>query len=87
MNASRYSRQLLTEKYLEIAQLNESSAQAVIDAVTRRIVNYHVELISKYGIDEVTDAVQDLASGMEEEDLEEIGTSDVSYWVSCVIKM
>jgi len=87
MNASKHSRQLLTEKYLEIAQLNESSAQDVINAVTRRIVNYHVELITKHGLDEVTNAIEDFASGMEEEDLEEIGTSDVSYWVSCVIKM
>ena len=87
MNASKHSRQLLTEKYLEIAQLNESSAQAVINAVSRRIVNQHVELIAKYGIEEVTNAIEDIASGMEEEDLEEIGSSDVSYWVSCVIKM
>ena len=87
MNASKHSRQLLTEKYLEIAQLNESSAEAVKNAVSRRIVNQHVELIAKYGIEEVTNAIEDIASGMEEEDLEEIGSSDVSYWVSCVIKM
>lgn len=87
MNASKHSRQLLTEKYLEIAQLNESSAEAVKNAVSRRIVNQHVELIAKYGIEEVTNAIEDIASGMEEADLEEIGSSDVSYWVSCVIKM
>ena len=87
MNASKHSRQLLTEKYLEIAQLNESSAEAVKNAVSRRIVNQHVELIAKYGIEEVMNAIEDIASGMEEEDLEEIGSSDVSYWVSCVIKM
>ena len=85
MNASKHSRQLLTEKYLEIAQLNESSAEAVKSAVTRRIGNQHVELITKYGIEEVMNAIEDIASGVG--DLEEIGSSDVSYWVSCVIKM
>ena len=85
MNASKHSRQLLTEKYLEIAQLNESSEEAVKSAVTRRIANQHVELIAKYGIEEVMNAIEDISSGVG--DLEEIGSSDVSYWVSCVIKM
>ena len=85
MNASKHSRQLLTEKYLEIAQLNESSEEAVKSAVTRRIGNQHVELIAKYGIEEVMNAIEDISSGVG--DLEEIGSSDVSYWVSCVIKM
>lgn len=82
MNASKHSRQLLTEKYLEIAQLNESSAQG---AIIRRITRQHLDLISKYGIEAVTDAIEDVSSGIGE--IEEIGTSDVSYWVSCVIKM
>ena len=85
MNASKHSRQLLTEKYLEITQLNESSEEAVKNAVTRRIANQHVDLLAKYGIEEVTNAIEDVASGVG--DLEEIGSSDVSYWVSCVIKM
>ena len=82
MNASKHSRQLLTEKYLEIAQLNESSAQ---DAIVRRITRQHLDLISKYGIEAVTDAIEDVSSGIGE--LEEIGSSDVSYWVSCVVKI
>ena len=82
MNASKHSRQLLTEKYLEIAQLNESSAQ---DAIVRRITRQHLDLISKYGIEAVTDAIEDVSSGIGE--LEEIGSSDVSYWVSSIIKM
>lgn len=85
MNASKHSRQLLTEKYLEIAQLNESSEEAVKSAVTRRIRNQHVDLLAKYGIEEVMNAIEDISSGVG--DLEEIGSSDVSYWVSCVIKM
>ena len=82
MNASKHSRQLLTEKYLEITQLNESSAE---DAIVRRITRQHHDLISQYGIEAVTDAIEDVSSGIGE--LEEIGSSDVSYWVSCVIKM
>jgi hypothetical protein len=82
MNASKHSRQLLTEKYLEITQLNESSAE---DAIVRRITRQHPDLISQYGIEAVTDAIEDVSSGIGE--LEEIGSSDVSYWVSCVIKM
>ena len=85
MNASKHSRQLLTEKYLEIAQLNESSAEAVKNAVSRRIVNQHVELIAKYGIEEVMNAIEDVASGVG--DLVEIGSSDVSGWVSSIIIM
>jgi len=82
MNASKHSRQLLTEKYLEITQLNESSAE---DAIVRRITRQHHDLISQYGMEAVTDAIEDVSSGIGE--LEEIGSSDVSYWVSCVIKM
>ena len=87
MNASKHSRQLLTEKYLEIAQLNESdsSEEAVKSAVTRRIRNQHVELITKYGIEEVMNAIEDVASGVG--NLVEIGSSDVSGWVSSIIKM
>ena len=85
MNASKHSRQLLTEKYLEIAQLNESSEEAVINAVSRRILDQHINLLAKYGIVEVTDAIKDIASGIG--DLEEIGSSDISGWVSSIIKM
>ena len=87
MNASKHSRQLLTEKYLEIAQLNESdsSEEAVINAVSRRIINQHLDLINQYDIVAVTDAIKDVASGVG--NLVEIGSSDVSGWVSSIIKM
>ena len=61
----------------------EGSSKAVVGAIIRRIVNRHPELLSKYGPKAVTNAVEDVAIDLN--DLEEIGTSDVSIWTQRVI--
>jgi hypothetical protein len=48
-------------------------------AVTRRIVNQHPEWITKYGVEFLMQAIDDVTEG--EDDWEEIGSSDVSAYV------
>jgi hypothetical protein len=51
-------------------------------AVSYRIANQHPEWFMKYGLDAVKQAIHDATSG--EDDWEEIGSSDVSAYVSMV---
>ncbi len=51
-------------------------------AVTRRIVNQHPEWITKYGVEALMQAIDDVTEG--EDDLEEIGSSDISAYVQYV---
>jgi hypothetical protein len=51
-------------------------------AVTRRIMNQHLEWIQRYGIEAVMQVIDDVTAG--EEGWEEIGSSDVSAYVSMV---
>lgn len=48
-------------------------------AVTRRIVNQHPEWITRYGVEALMQAIDDVTEG--EDDWEEIGSSDVSAYV------
>ena len=45
----------------------------------KRILVAHTDLIMQFGLDKVTDAIEEVAYGVG--DLDEIGTSDVSAWV------
>jgi hypothetical protein len=65
------------------AEENDSSASAA-SAITRRIMNQHVDLLAKYGPEKVLTAINDKAEDLH--DLEEIGSSDVSCWVQDIIK-
>ena len=51
-------------------------------AVTRRIVNQHPEWITRYGVEALMQAIDDVTEG--EDDWEEIGSSDVSAFVHYV---
>lgn len=51
-------------------------------AVTRRITNQHPEWITRYGVEALIQAINDVTEG--EEDWEEIGSSDVSAYVNYV---
>ena len=55
---------------------------AVKNAIIRRIITRHVDLLRVYGLDMVEDAVDTEALYVGE--VEEIGSSDVSYWVKSV---
>jgi hypothetical protein len=71
---------------LESEDLKESHDESpVYSAVLNRITRQHLDLLSKFGPAAVMAAVEDIASSAGD-DLEEIGSSDVSIWVREVIK-
>ena len=57
---------------------------AVTGAITRRIITQHPEVLAKYGPAIVSQAIDEIADFVG--DVDEIGSSDVSGWVSQVIR-
>lgn len=57
---------------------NNDSVDAVKGAITRRIIGAHPDWITRYGVEVVIDAIDDVADFVG--DVEEIGSSDVSGW-------
>jgi hypothetical protein len=57
---------------------------AVTSAITRRIITQHPEVLAKYGPAIVGQAIDEIADFVG--DVDEIGSSDVSGWVSQVIR-
>jgi len=57
-------------------------SESVKNAITRRIATQHVDLLSTYGVEAVTDAIEEQASFVGE--VEEIGSSDISCWVNSI---
>jgi hypothetical protein len=57
---------------------------AVTGAITRRIITQHPEVLAKYGPAIVSQAIDEIADFVG--DADEIGSSDVSGWVSQVIR-
>jgi len=68
------------------ALLEGDSIDSVKQAITRRIMFKHPELLGEYGPEAVTDAIEQVANFYGGTELEEIGTSDVSIWVQAVIR-
>jgi hypothetical protein len=64
-----------TQSFLD----EEQQPNPMTQAVTRRIVNQHPEWITKYGVEFLMQAIDDVTEG--EDDWEEIGSSDVSAYV------
>ncbi len=58
--------------------------QSVLNAITHRISIHHIDLITRYGIERLMDAIEDAATWVGE--VEEIGTSDVRGWVDYIRK-
>ena len=56
------------------------SAEGAKQAILWRIKNQHLDLIKQYGLDKVLQAVDDEAMYLD--NLEEIGSSDISAWVN-----
>lgn len=52
---------------------------AVVSAITRRIIMQHTDLLKAHGPEAVMDAIKDVASF--NDNVDEIGSSDVSAWV------
>jgi hypothetical protein len=65
------------------SQLNENR-DSVESAIMRRLVNQHLDIISRHGPGAATLALHDVLQGIPD-DLEEIGSSDVSIWVNQVL--
>ena len=61
---------------------SSTSSEAVEIAVIKRILVAHTDLIMEFGLDKVTQAIEEVAYNVG--DVDEIGTSDVSGWVNQV---
>ena len=61
------------------------SVDAVASSVTNRIMRQHIDLLSKYGPVKVMAAINDVAEFAGSDELDEIGSSDVSGWVKQVV--
>ena len=70
-----------TRGYL-VGEGEEDNVNPMTQAVTRRIVNQHPEWITRYGVEFLMQAIDDVTEG--ETDWEEIGSSDVSAYVQMV---
>ena len=65
-----------------IREENSTSSEAVEIAIIRRILVAHTDLIMEFGLDKVTQAIEEVAYNVG--DVDEIGTSDVSAYVNQV---
>lgn len=63
----------------------QDSREAAQSAIIRRIINSHKDLLKHYGPEAITNAVEEYAYNLD--DLQEIGSSDVSGWVNDVIDL
>jgi hypothetical protein len=62
-----------------VTEESSTSSEAVEIAVIKRILVAHTDLIMKFGLDKVTQAIEEVAYNVG--DVDEIGSSDVSGWV------
>lgn len=72
------------EEIKRLSAIKEGSSDGVYNAVIRRIMNQHLDVLEKFGPKAVMTAVDDLAHDLD--DLDEIGSSDVSIWTKQVIQ-
>ncbi len=71
-------------KRLSAVHEDNDSSEAVYNAVVRRIMMQHTDILGKFGPKAVMSAIEDIASNVG--DLDEIGSSDVSIWTKQVIQ-
>ena len=60
-----------------------SSSESVKTCLIQRVRARHLDLVPKYGIQAILDAIDEKAACLY--DLEEIGSSDISCWMKDVI--
>jgi len=65
----------------ESVEINEDSQDSVANALYTRITRVRTDLITKYGIGAINDAIDEVSSQFAGEELDEIGSSDVSGWI------
>ena len=79
-----FAPELLVQQVLGKGITEGNDYSAVTGAITRRIITQHPEVLAKYGPAIVSQAIDEIADFVGEVD--EIGSSDVSGWVSQVIQ-
>lgn len=62
------------------------SYESVKSAITHRVMRSHPDLLIRYGLGAVVQAIDDKASQFHDWQLDEIGSSDVSCWVMDIEK-
>ena len=72
--------EMLKQRYQHLKEDNASEAVEI--AIIRRILVAHTDLIMEFGLDKVTQAIEEVAYNVG--DVDEIGTSDVSAYVQQV---
>jgi hypothetical protein len=72
--------EMLKQRYQHLREDNDSEAVEI--AIIRRILVAHTDLIMEFGLDKVTQAIEEVAYNVG--DVDEIGTSDVSAYVQQV---
>ena len=65
-----------------IREESSTSSEAVEIALIRRVLVAHTDLIMEFGLDKVTQAIEEVAYNVG--DVDEIGSSDVSAWIEQV---
>jgi hypothetical protein len=65
-----------------VREESSTSSEAVEIALIRRVLVAHTDLIMEFGLDKVTQAIEEVAYNVG--DVDEIGTSDVSGWINQV---
>jgi HAMP domain-containing protein len=65
-----------------LSEETSTSSEAVEIALIRRVLVAHTDLIMEFGLDKVTQAIEEVAYNVG--DLDEIGSSDVSGWMNQV---
>jgi hypothetical protein len=71
---------MLKQRYQHLREDNDSEAVEI--AIIKRILVAHTDLIMEFGLDKVTQAIEEVAYNVG--DVDEIGTSDVSAYVAQV---
>jgi hypothetical protein len=72
--------EMLKQRYQHLKE--DSDSEAVEIAIIKRILVAHTDLIMEFGLDKVTQAIEEVAYNVG--DVDEIGTSDVSAYVQQV---
>jgi hypothetical protein len=65
----------------ESVEINEDSQDSVANALYTRVTRVRTDLLNKYGIGAINDAIDEISSRFAGEELDEIGSSDVSGWI------
>jgi hypothetical protein len=65
----------------ESVEINENAQDSVANALYNRVTRVRTDLITKYGIGAINDAIDEISSRFAGEELDEIGSSDVSGWI------